>query len=122
MLAGVLALCVAGIGIYSITSYLIADRRREIGVRLALGATGGDIARLLFRGSVAMASVGVIAGLLIAASLGHLAEPLLFETSAREPSVFVGVALVLVMVAMLATVGPARRARRVDPVEALRAE
>jgi predicted permease len=122
MLAGVLALCVAGIGIYSITSYLIADRRREIGVRLALGATGGDIVRLLFRGSVAMASVGVIAGLLIAASLGHLAEPLLFETSAREPSVFVAVALVLVMVAMLATVGPARRATRVDPVEALRAE
>ena len=122
LLAGLLALCVAGIGIYSITSYLIADRRREIGVRLALGATGRDIARLLFRGSVAMAAVGVIAGLLIAGSLGHLAEPLLFETSPREPSVFAGVAAVLLIVAMLATIGPARRARRVDPVEALRAE
>jgi putative ABC transport system permease protein len=59
---------------------------------------------------------------LIAGSLGHLAEPLLFETSPREPSVFAGVAAVLLMVAMLATIGPAHRARRVDPVEALRAE
>ena len=122
LLAGLLALSVAGIGIYSITSYLIADRRREIGVRLALGATGGDITKLLVRGSVAMAGIGVIAGLLIAASLGHLAEPLLFDTSPREPSVFAGVAVVLLMVALLATIGPARRARRVDPVEALRAE
>jgi predicted permease len=122
LLAGLLALCVSGIGIYSITSYLIADRRREIGVRLALGATGADIARLLFRGSVAMAGIGVIAGLLVAGSLSHLAEPLLFETSPREPSVFAAVSALLLIVALLATIGPARRARRVDPVEALKVE
>ena len=122
LLSGVLALVVAGIGIYSVMSYLIADRRREIGVRMALGATASDIVRLVLRGSLLMAVVGIAMGEAVAALLGRFAEPLLFETSPRDPAVFAGVAAVLLAVAMAATFLPARRARSVNPVEALRVE
>jgi predicted permease len=122
LLSGLLALVVAGIGIYSVMSYLIADRRREIGVRMALGATAQDIVRLVLRGSLLMAVVGIATGELVALLLGRLAEPLLFDTSPRDPAVFAGVAAVLLLVAMAATFLPARRARAVNPVEALRAE
>lgn len=121
-LSGVLALVVAGVGLYSVLSYLIADRRREIGVRLALGARPADIVRLVLRGSVAMAVLGVAIGEGIALSLGRLVAPLLFETSPREPVVFGAIAAVLLGVALLATLGPARRARRVDAVAVLRGE
>jgi putative ABC transport system permease protein len=120
--SGLLALVVAAIGIYSVMSYLIADRRHEIGVRLALGARTSDIVRLVFGGSVTMAVAGVVIGELIAISLGGLAAPLLFATSPHDPVVFAAVGGVLVTVAMLATLGPARRARRVSAMEALRAE
>jgi ABC-type antimicrobial peptide transport system permease subunit len=122
LLSGLLALVVAGIGIYSVMSYLIADRRREIGVRMALGATAQDIVRLVLRGSLLMAVVGIATGELVALLLGRLAEPLLFDTSPRDPAVFAGVAAVLLLVAMAATFLPARRARAVNPVEALRME
>jgi putative ABC transport system permease protein len=122
LLSGVLALIVAGIGIYSVMSYLIADRRREIGVRMALGATSSDIVRLVLRGSLLMAVVGIAIGEAVAALLGRFAEPLLFETSAHDPAVFAGVAALLLAVAMVATFIPARRARSVNPVEALRME
>jgi hypothetical protein len=122
LLSGLLALIVAGIGIYSVMSYLIADRRREIGVRMALGASASDIVRLVLRGSLLMAVVGIAIGEVVAALLGRFAEPLLFETSPRDPAVFAGVAAVLLAVAMVATFLPARRARSVNPVEALRVE
>ncbi|HYN06696.1 MAG TPA: ABC transporter permease [Vicinamibacterales bacterium] len=122
LLSGLLALIVAGIGIYSVMSYLIADRRREIGVRMALGATAADIVRLVLRGSLLMAVVGIAIGEVVAALLGRFAEPLLFETSPRDPAVFAGVAGLLLAVAMAATFIPARRARSVNPVEALRTE
>ena len=117
-----LALVVAGIGIYSVMSYLIADRRREIGVRMALGATATDIGRLVLRGSLVVALVGIAVGEAVAGLLGRFAEPLLFDTSPRDPAVFVGVAALLLAVATAATLIPVRRARRVSPVEALRAE
>ena len=122
LLSGVLALVVAGIGIYSVMSYLIADRRREIGVRMALGATAADIGRLVLRGSLVMALVGIALGEAAAGLLGRFAEPLLFDTSPRDPAVFVGVAALLLAVATAAALIPVRRARRVSPVEALRAE
>ena len=122
VLSGVLALIVAAIGIYSVMSYLIADRRHEIGVRLALGAVAGDIMRLLFRGSFAIAIVGIIAGQLIALMLGPFVEPLLFDTSSRDPLVFGGVGIVLLLVALCATLVPAMRARKVNPMEALRTD
>jgi predicted permease len=122
LLSGVLAIVVAGIGIYSVMSYLIADRRREIGVRMALGASARDVGRLVLRGSFAMALVGIVIGEAAALLLGRFAEPLLFETSPRDPLVFGGVAVLLLAVAAVATFVPARRARTVNPVEALRAE
>ena len=122
LLSGLLALVVAAIGIYSVMSYLVADRRREIGVRMALGATNRDIGRLVLRGSLLMAAAGIVIGEAVAGSLGRLAEPLLFDTSPRDPLVFAGVGGLLLAVAIAATVVPARRARGVNPVEALRAE
>jgi predicted permease len=119
-LSGLLALVVAATGIYSVMSYLIADRRHEIGVRLALGARASDIVRLVLRGSLLMATAGVLLGEIVAAMLGRLIEPLLFELSPRDPGVFGGVAAVIVVVAVAASLIPARRARAVPAVEALR--
>jgi predicted permease len=121
-LSGGLALVVAGIGLFSVMSYLIADRRREIGVRLALGARPREVVALVVRGSVGMAAAGVLVGLSAAAALGSFAEPLLFQTSPREPMVFVGVSVVLVGVSLLAAAGPARRALRIDACDVLRGE
>jgi predicted permease len=122
LLSGLLALVVAAIGIYSVMSYLVADRRREIGVRLALGARGADIVRLVLRGSVLMAALGVLIGEAAALALSRIAEPLLFATSPRDPMVFTAVAAVIVTIALAAALVPARRARRVNAVEVLRAE
>jgi putative ABC transport system permease protein len=122
LLSGLLALVVAGIGIYSVMSYLIADRRREIGVRMALGATAPDIVRLVLRGSLLMAVIGIAIGETTAGLLSRFAEPLLFNTSPRDPFVFASVAAVLLIVAISATLLPAKRARAVNPVEALRIE
>jgi predicted permease len=121
-LSGGLALLVAAIGIYSVMSYLIADRRREIGVRLALGARTPDILRLVVRGSLLMAAIGIVIGEALAAALGRFVAPLLFETSPRDPLVFAAIAVLLGSVALVATVAPANRARRVSPVEVLRAD
>jgi ABC-type antimicrobial peptide transport system permease subunit len=121
-LSGLLAVLVAAIGIYSVTAYLVADRRQEIGVRMALGAKRGDIARLVVGTSVGMASLGVGLGVLGALAASHFIEPLLFNESARDPWVYGAVGLLLVSVALVAAVVPAIRANRIDPLEALRAE
>ncbi len=120
--AGLLALLVAAVGIYSVMSYLVADRTREIGVRLALGASAGHVALLILRGSVGMAAIGVGIGCLAAAALSPLVEPLLFQVSARDPLVYLAVAVLLLVVALCAGVLPTARANRVDPLEALRVD
>jgi hypothetical protein len=120
-LSGVLALIVTGMGLYSVMSYLIADRRREIGVRLALGAQHGDIVRLVLRASVGMAVVGIAIGEIATALAARWVAPYLFDTSARDPLVYTATAAVLVIVALGAALVPARRARAVNPIEALRA-
>jgi predicted permease len=121
-LLGVLALVVAAVGVYSVMSYLVAQRSREIGVRIALGAQSSNIVSLVLRGSVSMAAGGLAIGLVVALLAGRLIEPLLFETSARDPLVLVGVAATLLLVAALASAVPALRAKRVDPIEALRGD
>jgi predicted permease len=121
-LMGVLALLVAAVGLYSVMSYLVAQRTHELGVRIALGARDGDILSLVLRSSLGMAALGVVLGLGLALALGRFVEPLLFDTSARDPGVFGGVALAMLAVALLASLVPALRARRVNPMEALRAE
>jgi ABC-type antimicrobial peptide transport system permease subunit len=119
---GLLALAVAAVGLYSVLSYLVAQRTHEIGVRLALGASGVAIVRLVMRSSFAMAVTGVAIGLSLALAAGRFIAPLLFETSPRDGMVFAAVATSLLLVTVLASALPALRARRVDPLEAMRAE
>ena len=119
---GVLALAVAAMGLYSVMSYLVAQRTHEMGVRIALGAGDRDILALILRSSLGMAAFGVVFGLGLALASGRFVAPLLFETSPRDPGVFGGVALAMLAVALLASLVPALRARRVNPMEALRAE
>jgi predicted permease len=119
---GLLALIVASVGLYSVIAYLVADRTREIGVRLALGAGGGRIVRHVLTGSAATTAVGIGIGLAGAFVGAPFLEPLLFEVHARNAAVFSAVAGVVMLIALLATWAPARRASRVDPVIALRAD
>jgi hypothetical protein len=120
--AGLLALLVAGVGIYGTIAYTFSQRTQEIGVRIALGAQGLSIIALVLRSSVVLAGVGVIIGTAIAIWAGRFAKPLLYETSPNNPFVLGGVALVLLGVAVIASLVPAMRAKSVDPMEALRAE
>jgi putative ABC transport system permease protein len=119
---GALALLVAAIGLYSVIAYLVTQRTRELGVRIALGAQVGDIVRLIVRYGVGLAMVGVVIGALLSINAGRWIEPLLFETSPRDPGVYLLVSTVLVVVALVASVVPAWRAARVNPLEALRTE
>jgi predicted permease len=119
---GLLALIVAGVGLYSVVAYLVSDRTRELGVRLALGATGGRVVRDVVARGVATAALGVFLGAIVAIGLGRFIQPLLFNISAHDPTVFAAVALVVLAIAVFASWGPARRAGRVDPVIALRAD
>jgi predicted permease len=117
-----LALIVAGLGLYSVMAHAVAWRRHEIGVRLALGAKPGAIAMLVVRRGTVLATVGIAGGLVLALAARPWLEPQLFETSATDPIVLLGVAAVLEAVAVLAGWAPASRAVAVSPTEALRAE
>ena len=119
---GALALVVAAVGLYSVIAYLVADRTRELGVRLALGATGGRVVRDVILRGVATTTVGVLIGTVVALILGRFVQPLLFDVSAHDPLVLSTVAVLVIAIAMLASWGPARRAGQVDPVIALRAD
>jgi predicted permease len=121
-LFGGLALVIAAIGLYSVISYTVAQRRHEFGVRMALGARIPDVVRLVMDQGIRAAVIGTIVGAVAAASLGGVVAPLLFQTSPREPAAFALAAVVIVVVAALASFIPAWRASRVDPVSALRGE
>ena len=119
-LFGALAVVVAAIGLYSVISYSIAQRTHEFGVRLAIGADALRIVRDVLAYGLRIALVGAIAGAIIASIAGRRIESLLFNESARDPLVYAGVILGLLLVAAIACVAPALRAARVDPMEALR--
>jgi predicted permease len=119
---GILALIVAALGTYSVLSYAVTQRMHEIGVRVALGARGADVVRLVVGQGVRVAAIGVAVGLAMALAVSRVMQSLLYETSPREPMVTVGVAALLIAVAAAASAVPARRAARVDPVGVLRAE
>lgn len=116
------ALTLATVGIYGVVSYSISQRRREIGVRMALGAGPADIRNLVLRRGMLLAIVGVSIGVCAAFGLARFIASLLFGVTAWDPAVFLSVPLLLLSAAFLAVWLPARRAMRVDPIQALRTE
>jgi cell division protein FtsX len=121
-IAGAMALVLGIIGIYGVISYTVSQRRREIGIRLALGAQRGDVLQMVLRHGAKMALVGVAIGIGAAFGLMQLMTNLLFGVTPNDPTTFAGVAALLILVALLACYLPARRATRVDPMVALRYE
>jgi len=119
---GLLAVVVAALGLYSVLAYDVSRRFRELGIRVALGAGSDDIRRMVVGRGIRVAVVGAALGFAIAIAAGPTVAPLLFQTSARDPSAFLVAAAVLFTVSVLAAIVPMRRAARVDPIVALRAE
>jgi predicted permease len=115
-----LAVLLASIGIYGLLAYLVGQRSREIGIRMALGAQRGDIVRMFLRKGVALAGAGIFAGLVLSASTASMMGSLLYGVRPHDPAVFLVVPLLLSAVAVLASYLPARRAAKVDPMIALR--
>lgn len=122
VLYGAAALLVASAGVYALLSFMVTQRSREIGVRLALGATPLNALVLVVRQSAGWVLLGLVAGIGVALLSGRFIAPLLFETSPYDPVVFAGTVALLFTIALIASLAPAIRASRVDPNIALRAE
>jgi putative ABC transport system permease protein len=118
----VLALVLAVIGLYGVIAYNVQERTREIGVRIAVGASRASVLRLVVGDAMRLVAAGVALGLTLALVFGGVLNDLLFDVSARDASILGSVALLLPAAAVLASYVPARRAMSVDPVVALRGE
>ncbi len=121
-IAGAMALLLGVIGIYGVISYAVSQRTREIGIRMALGSSQGEVTRLFVRHGLRLAAIGIACGLAAGAVCTRLIASLLFEVSPLDPVTFGTVPLVLGAAALAASYVPALHASVVDPVEALRAE
>ena len=122
MLFGLLALVLASVGLYGITSYAVARRTSEIGLRMALGADRGNVLRLVLRGALAQVGLGLALGIPIALLGGHYMADQLFEVRSYDPVSIAIAVVVLSLAAALAGFIPARRAASIEPMEALRIE
>ena len=118
--AAICALLIAAVGLYGVLAYWVSRRTREIGVRSAIGATPASILRLVMRQGLTLALIGLGLGLAVAFAVSRVVSTMLFGVSATDPLVFAGVPAALLLVAALASYVPARRAVRIDPVDALR--
>ncbi|MFN8582800.1 MAG: FtsX-like permease family protein [Gemmatimonadaceae bacterium] len=115
------ALALAVIGIYGVMSFAVVQRTREIGIRMALGADRSGVLHLVIREGVVMAAIGTAIGLVAALVLSRVLTAFLFDVRPTDPVTYIGIVLLLAIVAALASWIPARRASRVNPVTALRA-
>lgn len=119
---GTVALLLAAIGIFGVTSYAVTHRTREIGIRMALGADNNAVLGLMLRQGLTLAVIGVGVGLATGAAATRVIESLLFGVSALDPATFAGASVLFLIVTLAASYVPARRATKVDPIAALRAE
>ena len=119
---GALALLVAAVGAYSVIAYAVSQRTHEIGVRMALGAQTSHVVRLVMGEGMRAVAIGIVLGVVASLAMGRLVAALLYSTSPRDPMVIVAVAAMLAIVAITASIIPARRATSTNPAIALRAE
>ena len=117
-----LALLLGALGLYGVLSYVVAERTREIGVRMALGATSGTVRRMVVSQGARVVLIGVVIGVGAAFATTRFLGTLLYEVKAVDPIVFVAMSLMMLGVGMLASYMPARRASSVDPIESLRSD
>ena len=122
MIFGLIALFLASVGLYAVMSFAVSRRIKEVGIRMALGAQARDVVGMIFRQGAWQMGLGLVLGLGLAAGVANLMTILLFDVQPRDPAIFGSVVLVLAMAGMAACFMPARRATRVDPLVALRAE
>lgn len=119
---GVVAILLSAVGLYSVMAYIVSQRTREVGIRMALGANSGDVMRMITRQGMRLAAVGVVIGLLLALALAQVLSSLLIGISGYDVTTFILVPTLLAAVALVACYLPARRATKVDPLVALRYE
>jgi predicted permease len=117
-----LALVLASIGVYSVMACVVSQRTAEIGIRMALGATPGSVRRMVLAQGVRLAAIGIAIGVAVALAVTRLMQQVLFEVQPHDPGIYLGLAALILAVACLACWIPARRATRIDPIVALRAE
>jgi ABC-type antimicrobial peptide transport system permease subunit len=117
-----IALVLAAVGLYAVTAYTVTQHTRDIGVRMVLGAQPGQVIWLFLKRSLLQLTIGLTIGLAAALAVGRVLQSFLVQTSTRDPITLVSIVVLLTIVAVAACVGPARRATRLDPLDALRRE
>ena len=122
MIFGLIALFLASVGLYAVMSFSVSRRVREVGIRMALGAQGRDVERMIFRQGAWQLGLGLVLGLGLAATVAQSMQVILFDVQPRDPATFGSVVLVLAVAGLTACMVPARRATRVDPLVALRTD
>jgi ABC-type antimicrobial peptide transport system permease subunit len=115
-----MALVLAAVGLYAVTAYAVTQHTRDIGVRMVLGAQPGQVIWLFLRRSLVQLAVGLTIGVAAALGVGRVLQSFLVQTSARDPVTLISIVVLLIVVAFAASIGPARRATRLDPLHALR--